>query len=76
MSSNLNDYCDILEENFKRYKNILFPPKILDNTTAPGYARQLKELYIEILDDSCPKLYPYLNMDESCIFSEWLNVFL
>ena len=68
MNSNLKDYCDILDENFKRYKNILFPPKILNNTTAPANKRQLKDLYIEIFDNSCPKTYPYLNMDESCIF--------
>ena len=66
MSTNLKKECDIIEENFKLYTNILFPPKILANPAVFKNDKQIKELTFEISTDLCP-LYPNIEMDESCI---------
>ena len=65
MTTNLKKDCDIIEENFKLYKSILFPPKILENPVIFKNDNQIKELTFEISSNLCPS-YPNSNMDESC----------
>ena len=64
--SNFKVNCDIIEENIKLYRNILFPPLILINSSISAPEKMLMELNIEIIqNEKCP-LYPETNMDESC----------
>jgi hypothetical protein len=65
ISNNLNKPCDIIEENIKLYRNILFPPKFMINTKLNHDQKILAELKIEIEDNICP-LFPNLEMDETC----------
>ena len=63
-TTNLEVACDILDENFKRYKNILFPPNFVINT--PSNENILVELKVNIESSrTCPG-YPGINEDESC----------
>lgn len=64
--------CDIVDENIKLYKNILFPPKLELNSTASPTDVILSELNIEIANSMCPS-YPNSTMDESCITFKELN---
>ena len=62
--SNMEVECDIINENFKRYRNILFPPKFTINVAENG--NNLTELRINIeANKACPG-YPGTNEDESC----------
>ena len=63
--TNLKENCDIINENFKLYKNILFTPNILYNPALSPKDNQIKELNFEIFSKSCPD-YPSSDMDESC----------
>jgi uncharacterized Rmd1/YagE family protein len=65
-SSNL-DSCDIIRENFKWYKNVLFPPRIYNDGLCLPSDSLLTELKIEIQTAVCPS-YPDSDMDESCKF--------
>ena len=56
--------CDLFDVNFKRYRNILFPPKLL--LIVPENGKLLNELKINIgLNKVCPG-FPETNEDESC----------
>jgi hypothetical protein len=59
--------CDIISDNIKRYKTILFPPKIKTSAPKAGANRTiLTELIVFIeQNEECPQL-PNTNMDESC----------
>lgn len=57
--------CDIIEENRKRYLNILFPPNYDFNDFEPE-DELLTELIINVeQNDICPG-YPDSNMNETC----------
>lgn len=61
---NIGLNCDIIADNVKRYRNILFPPKI--NIGKPAAElRVLNKLIITIDNATCPG-YPDTNIDESC----------
>jgi hypothetical protein len=64
-TTNLIQKCDIIDENFQLYSNILFTPKILYNPILNANDNQIKELRFEIEFNSCPG-YPNSDMDESC----------
>ena len=65
ITSNLVDKCDIIEENIRLYKNILFPPLIKIESDLNSTDKQLIELRIELSSQECPS-YPNSTMDESC----------
>ena len=65
ITSNLAS-CDIISENVKHYKNILFPPRMGLDNSKPGDTLAT-ELNIEVVSQMCPK-YPDEAMDESCNF--------
>lgn len=65
ISSNMDVDCDIINENFKHYKNILFPPKIQLEEPKENQIR-LKKLELLIGENKiCPE-YPEIDIDESC----------
>lgn len=65
--TNLKIECDLISENIKHYRNVIFPPKIYNPQRRR--IRQLK--YLNILNinivesNECPK-YPDSTMDETC----------
>jgi hypothetical protein len=65
ITSNLVSPCDIIEENIKHYRHILFPPLIQINSNLNSSDKMLVELRIELSSQECP-LYPNSTMDESC----------
>lgn len=65
ITNNLSKTCDIIEENVKLYKNILFPPKFFINDKLNDNQKLLVELKIEIQDNFCPN-FPNSEMDETC----------
>ena len=65
ITSNLVSPCDIIEENIKHYRHILFPPLIQINSNLNSSDKILVELRIELSSQECP-LYPNSTMDESC----------
>lgn len=71
ITSNLAS-CDIISENVKLYRNILFPARMQLDNSKPGDTLAT-ELSIEVVSQGCPK-YPDESMDESCNFN--LLVFL
>lgn len=69
IKTNLKVECDIISENVKHYRNVIFPPKIYN-----AQRKRLRELkYLNVLkinivqSDECPG-YPNSNMIESCKF--------
>lgn len=62
--TNLEKSCDIIEENIKLYRNILFPPLITIKSDLNQTEKLLVELKIELASQECPQ-YPNSNMDES-----------
>jgi hypothetical protein len=66
-TTNFEIDCDIINDNLKRYKKILFPPNFIINV--PDNENILIELRINIESNKmCPE-YPGTNEDESCIFN-------
>ena len=68
IKTNLKVDCDIIRENIRHYKNVIFPPKIYSNVTKKlkNAVTYLTTLFIHITEsDTCPK-YPDSTMDESC----------
>ena len=59
-------YCDIIDESAKLYENIIFPPRIYnDSIRFNSPVKLLTKLSIVVDDVICPG-YPDGNMDESC----------
>lgn len=68
IKTNMKVPCDIISENAKLYKNILFPPKIYNNYSVDPSDKLLTKLFISIAKpDICPG-FPNSDMDESCLF--------
>ena len=65
ITTNLENACDIIEENVKLYRNILFPPLITIKSDLNQTEKLLIELKIELASQECPQ-YPNSTMDESC----------
>ena len=63
--ANMQSKCDILQKNKRRYKKILFPPKI--NIEHPTEELTiLKDVFISVRDNIvCPDL-PETDQDEYC----------
>jgi hypothetical protein len=65
--------CDIIQDNVRRYTNILFPPRIYEQSRHSGLSgvKFLTRLNIKITGASqtCPS-YPDSNMDETCMIIE------
>jgi hypothetical protein len=58
--------CDIVTENLKLYKNILFPPKIYDESFLNATDPLLTLLNITVQNTATCPGYPDDQMDESC----------
>ena len=63
-TTNLVQDCDIINESFNLYTNILFTPNILYDPIINPNDKQIKELNFEI-SSRCPE-YPNSDIDESC----------
>jgi hypothetical protein len=66
-TTNFEIDCDLINDNLKRYKNILFPPNFIINV--PDNENILIELRINIESNKMCPGYPGTNEDESCIFN-------
>jgi len=64
-TTNLEIDCDIINDNLKRYKNILFPPNFVINV--PPNENILIELRVNVESNKICPGYPGSNEDESCI---------
>lgn len=75
IKTNIKFDCDIITQNIKHYRNVLFPPKIYSNVTKKS--KSTTETYLTTLNifisqsSVCPK-YPDSTMIESC---NLLNMF-
>lgn len=63
---NMEVECDIIDDNIKRYKRIIFPPRIYFESAILPVDKLLKEVLIEISEKNICPGYPNDNMDESC----------
>jgi hypothetical protein len=63
--TNMDVDCDIINENSKHYKNILFPPKIQLEGPKENQV-MLKNLEIVIEENKVCPSYPEIETDESC----------
>lgn len=76
IKTNLKFNCDIITENVRHYRNVIFPPKIYTNVTKKS--KTTNEIYLTTLNifisqsNICPK-YPDSTMNESCIFLFYFN---
>ncbi len=65
MRSNMKVPCDIIEENFKFYDNVIFPPRIYRGLEESDDINLLTLLDIVIEESSTCPGYPSSEMDES-----------
>jgi hypothetical protein len=66
INTNMVAKCDLVDENIKHYKNVLFPYKIINQTAISLQDKLLTELSVEIADQNYCPTYPNSSMDESC----------